>query len=151
MAGNPLQQMIPLVMQQLSQNPQMLQQIMQMVGGAGGQQGGMLMQLASSLIPKQPLAQGDDQRTPYEQMPHPNPFYNDYSPYSNDYGKGSIQEAAPPPWLDPQMELIERERAYTPPGARKLMPLPSDPIDTMNEDREPIDPEDLPEPIEQES
>ena len=40
MAGNPLQQMIPMVLQQLMQNPQMLQQVMQP---------GMLMKLATAI------------------------------------------------------------------------------------------------------
>jgi len=137
MAVNPLQQMIPMVLQQLQQNPQMLQQ---------------LMQMASAMIPNMniPAQQRGQDYTPYERMPHPNEFYNERNPYSNDYGKGAIQEVQPPrDWLDPEMEMIERRRGNTPPGARELQPLPSDPVDTMDDERNPLNLEDLPPPIQQ--
>lgn len=101
--GGLVQNAIPIVMQQLQQNPQ------------------MLTQMASALMPQQPQLNDLEYSSPFYRfgVPHADVF-------NPDYQRGTIQEVEPPHWIDPKMEFIEQERSYTPPDANRLPRMPGE-------------------------
>ena len=112
-------------------------------------QPGLLTRLtAATSIPYQSqIDKGIPHTNPYRDnyAPQPNKtpeqtYESPYNPYHPNYRRGTIQEAKPPDWLDPAMELLLERKPWSPPDARDLRAKPSDPSEDPLYDED-IDPQ----------